>query len=157
MDQRRQSSRWFEREWRIAGGADHVRRLALQNYLRDGLFLRVRERQRSILYSQLRREFSRLAMESHGGTAPGHARDFAVAPAHAMIPSGAECFHRGFLCCESRSITLKAVRLRVAIANLPGSKNALYETVAKALDGLADAGNLGDIDACAYDHDERRP
>ncbi len=35
-----------------------------------------------------------------------------------------------------------------------GVKNALQKTVSKALDGLADAGNFGDVDACAYDHSQ---
>ena len=53
---------------------------------------------------------------------------------------------------EARGITLHPIRLGIAIANLSRGKDALQKTLPEALDGLADAGNFGDVDARAYDH-----
>jgi hypothetical protein len=69
-----------------------------------------------------------------------------------MIPARAESFHSGFLGSEARGITLDAIGLGVAIANLFGCVNALEETLSEALNGLADARNFRDVDAGAYDH-----
>ena len=93
-----------------------------------------------------------LPWNDHGRTASGHAGDFAIAPAHAVIPAGAESLHGGFFGGEARGIALEAIRLGIAIANLSRSVDALQKAVPEALDGLADAGDFGDVDARAYDH-----
>src|SRR5579863_2055153 len=91
-------------------------------------------------------------MESHGRASAGQARDFAVAPADAMIPASAQSLHRGFLGGETRCITLETIGLGIAVENFSRGEDALQKTVPEALNGLADAGNFGDVDACAYDH-----
>src|SRR5579862_2039570 len=91
-------------------------------------------------------------VENQGGPAAGLARYFAVPPAHAMIPSGAQRLHRGFFGGVAGGITFYAIGLRLAIANLAGRVDPLQEPVAEALDGLANAGNFRDVDARANYH-----
>src|SRR5206468_11349042 len=100
-------------------------------------------------------ELSRLAVKGHGGSASGQADHLAIAPPHAMIPARAQSFHGRFLGGEARGITLHAIGLGIAIPNFSGSINALQEALPETLDGLADAGNFGDVDARAYDHDQK--
>jgi hypothetical protein len=69
-----------------------------------------------------------------------------------MIPAGAESLHGRFLGGEASSVALEAIRLRIAIANLSLSENPLKKTLPEALNGLAYAGNFGDVDAGAYNH-----
>src|SRR5579864_945624 len=128
----------------------------LQNHLRHRLFGRVRDRQSHILDSEFHREFSSLPVECHGRTASGHTDDLAIAPPHPMIPAGAERLHGGLFGGEARGIALEPVRLRIAIAHLSRGEDALQKTLPETLNRLADAGNFGDVDARAYDH-ERSP
>src|ERR1700730_16313887 len=124
-----------------------------QNHLRHRLFCGVGDRQSHILDSEFQCEFSSLPVECHGWAASRHADYLAVPPAHPMVPAGAERFHGGFLGGEACGIALEPVRLRIAIAHLCRCEDALQETLPEALHGLADAGNFGDVDARAYDHE----
>src|SRR5436305_4331431 len=128
-------------------------RSALQNHLRNGLLFRVRDRKRGIFDSELGGELSGLAVESHCGASSGHTDNFAVAPAHSVIPAGAERFHGRFFGRESRRIALHAIRFRVAVTDFSGREDALEKSDAKALNGLADARNFSDIDTSADNHD----
>ena len=69
-----------------------------------------------------------------------------------MIPTRAQSLHGGFFGGEAGRVTLHPIRLGIAIANLAGRENTLQKTLSEALDGTADAGDFGDVDACAYDH-----
>src|SRR6201987_5770854 len=128
----------------------------LQNHLRHRLFRSVRDRQSHILDSELQREFSGLPVECHGRTASRHADYLAIAPALPMIPTSSERFQGGLFGGEACGIALEPVRLRIAISHLSRSEDALQKTLPEALHRLADAGNFGDVDARAYDH-ERSP
>src|SRR5208337_1411560 len=101
--------------------------LAFQNHLRDGLLRGVR--QRDILDPELRGEFGGLAVEGHGWTPARHAGHFAIAPADAVIPTGAQRLHRGFLGRETGRIPLEAIGLGIAIADLSRGKHALQEAL----------------------------
>jgi len=70
-----------------------------------------------------------------------------------MIPSGAESFHGSFLGSEARSIAFDAIRFGIAITHLAGSEDALEEAMTEPFDGVPDAGNLGDVNANADDHE----
>src|ERR1700741_815725 len=125
----------------------------LENHLRHRLFRCVRDRQSHILDSEFHCEFSSLPVECHGRTASGHADYLAIAPSHSMIPTSSERFHGGIFGGEARGIALEPVRLRIAIAHLSRGEDALQKTLPEALHRLADAGNFGDVDARAYDHE----
>src|ERR1035441_169518 len=127
--------------------------LALEDDLRDCLFLGVWNRQWGLFHAEFRGEFCSLAVECNGRTATRHADHFAIAPPYAMVPAGAQSLHGCFLGCEASRVTLHAICLGIAIAHLSRSVDALQKTLAETLDGLADAGNFCDVDACAYDHD----
>src|SRR5690349_21670869 len=96
-------------------------------------------------------------MKSHRGSAARHTRDFAIAPADTVIPTRAQCLHGSLLGREARGVTLEAVGLGVAVANLPRRVDPLEKSVPKALDGLPDTRNFSDIDARAYDHAGMNP
>jgi hypothetical protein len=113
----------------------------------------MRQRQRRILRSEFRGKFRCLSVEGDRRPPARHPRYLAVSPAHAMIRSRTQRLHRRFLGRETRGITLEAIRLGIAIANLFRGKYALEKARSEAFDGLADARNLGDVNACAYDHD----
>src|SRR5450432_846141 len=125
---------------------------ALKDQLRDRLLRGMRDRQRDILHSQLRGEFPSLPVKGHGRPPSRHPRDFTIAPPHAMIPARAQRLHRSFLGGEARGVTLEAVSLGIAVANLSRREDALQKAVPKALNGLPDARNFSDVDARAYDH-----
>src|ERR1700686_3886560 len=128
----------------------------LQNHLGHRLLRRVRDRQSHILDSEFHREFSSPPVECHRRTASRHADYLAIAPPHSMIPAGAERLHGGLFGGEACGIALEPVRLRIAIAHLSRGEDALQKTLPEALHRMADAGNFGDVDARAYDH-ERSP
>src|ERR1700676_633150 len=125
---------------------------AFENHLGDGLLRGVRQRQSDIFRSEPLGELPALAVKCHGRTASGLPEHFAIAPTHAMVPAGAQSFHGGFLGGEAGGIALHTIRLRIAIANLSGGKDALQETLPETLNGLSNARNFGDVDPCAYDH-----
>src|ERR1700683_1116293 len=91
-------------------------------------------------------------MKGYGRASAGHARDFAIAPAHAVAPTRAQSLHRRFFGGEARSIALHAVGLGVAIADFALCIDSLQKTIAEARNRLPDARNFGDVNACADDH-----
>src|SRR5271165_372300 len=130
---------------------------ALENHLCDRLLHGMRQRQGGIFHSELRGELSRHAVEGDGGPASGHAGDLAIAPADAVIPARAQGLHGSFLGGEARGITFESIHLGIAVTHLAGGEDALQKTVSESLNGLADAGNFGDVDARAYDHSGNCP
>ena len=127
-----------------------------ENHLRNRLLGSVRERKRHIRRSQPCGKLGCLAVESDRGPASRLARNFNVAPAHAMVPSGTESFHAGFLGGEAGSVAFHTIGFRVAIADLTFGKDAMEETVAVAGQGLRDSRNLGNVDPGADNHEEIR-
>src|SRR6266852_4054857 len=91
-------------------------------------------------------------MKAHRRTPSRHPNYFTIAPAHPVIPSRAQRLHRRFLRSKSRRIALDAICLGIAIANFALSKNSPYKAISEALNGVANAGNFGDVDASANDH-----
>ena len=70
-----------------------------------------------------------------------------------MIPARAQSLHGSFLGSEARGIAFEAVGLWSRSSGSLRGVNALQKALAEALDGLADARNFRDVDACAYDHE----
>jgi hypothetical protein len=83
-----------------------------------------------------------------------HADDFAISPAHAMIPARAERLHRRFFGGEPCGITLHSIRLGIAVTALARGKDPLQKSFSEAINRLPDARDLSDIDACADNHRE---
>src|SRR6266516_3032458 len=108
--------------------------LAFKNHLSNCLLLGMRDRQSGVLHPELGGELARYSVKADCGTAARHADHLAIAPSHSMIPSGAKCFHRGFLGCESRGITLHSICLGIAVAHLPGREDAFEKAQSEALD-----------------------
>src|SRR5437667_4070079 len=91
-------------------------------------------------------------MKKNRGSASGLAAHLHVAPAHSVVPAGAERLHCRLFSGESGSVTLHAIRLRIAIANLAVSKDSSHEALTKPHNGLRDAGNLRYVNAGANNH-----
>ena len=125
---------------------------ALENHLRDRLLFRVRDRQCYVPDPESGCELTRLAVELHRRTSAGHSHDFAIAPAHAVVPSSAERFHRRLFRGESSGIALHPVRFRVAVAHFGLSEDSLEKSQSETLDGLADTRYFRDIDSGSDDH-----
>src|SRR5579864_2721360 len=124
----------------------------LKNDLCDRLLLGVRNGEGHVFDAELCSEFSRLAVERHRRTPSRHTHDFTVTPPHAVVPSCTERLHRRFFRGEASGVTLDAVGLRIAVANLARGEDALEKAAAETLDRLADARNLSDVDPGANDH-----
>ena len=92
-------------------------------------------------------------MKGDGWPAAGLATHFNVAPAHAMIPAGAQCFHAGFLRGETSGVAFNAVCLGVAILNLAVGENTPDETLSKTGDGLRNARHFRNVDTSSDDHE----
>src|SRR2546423_15487610 len=91
-------------------------------------------------------------MKGHGRTPSRHSNHFTIAPAHPVIPSRAQRLHRRFLGRKSRRIPFHSIRLGIAVANLALSKDSPHKAISEAFNGVANAGNFGDVDASANDH-----
>src|ERR1700691_6074526 len=91
--------------------------LVFQNDLRYGLLGGVGERECGVLHAQAGGYLTGSPVKSNGRAAAGHADYFAIAPAYAVAPAGAQGFHRGFFGGEACGITLDAVGLGVAVAD----------------------------------------
>src|SRR5580704_8120021 len=89
--------------------------------------------------TQFSRELFGLTVECDGGTASGLTAYFDVAPGDPMIPTSADGLHCGFFGGEARGITLNAVGLGFAVADLGLGKDPAQKAVAKAGDGRFDA------------------
>jgi len=124
----------------------------LEDHLRDGLVRGMRDRKSSVASTEFGGEFFGFAMEAYGGTSAGHAHDLAIAPAHTVIPSGAQRLHCCFLRGEPSCITLGPICLRVAISNLALSKNALQKARSETLNRLSYAIDFGNINSGSDNH-----
>src|SRR5260370_33524928 len=91
---------------------------AFEDDLRDGVLFCVGTGERDVNCAELRRELGSLAVKCDRGTASRLTTDFNVAPCDPVIPSRADGLHRGFFGGEARSVTLDAVGLRLAVADL---------------------------------------
>ena len=126
---------------------------ALENDLSNGLLFRVRDRKSYVLGAQLRGEFTGFAVKLHRRTSAWFSHYLAIAPADAMVPSGAERLHGGLFSSESCSIALHSVCFGVAILHLRLGENSFEEAQSEALNGLANAGHFGNVDSGSDDHD----
>ena len=97
-------------------------------------------------------EFGGYAGEGDGGAASGLAADFDVAPGYAMAEAGAEGLEGGLFGGEAGGEALQVIALGGAVRDLGGGEDTAKKALAEALEGLADPGNLCDINPCAYDH-----
>ena len=125
---------------------------AFEDDLRDGVLFGVGKGERHVNCAELRRELGSLAVKCDRGTASGLTTDFSVAPGDPVIPSRADGLHRGFFGGEARSVTLDAVGLRLAVADLGLGKDSMEEAVTKTCNGSFDAWYLRYVDAGADDH-----
>ena len=82
--------------------------------------------------------------------------DFDPPPEHAAGVPGAERFHRGFLGGESGGKRRGGIALATAVGDLPLGEDTIDEPIAVTLDCGGDSGDLGRIDARAYDVHLRR-
>src|ERR1700689_4315978 len=91
-------------------------------------------------------------MESDRRTPTWHPADFHITPGHTVVPSGANGFHGCFFGGEAGCISLCAIRLRIAIANLTLGKDAMQEALPEARNGCRDARHFRDVNSGADDH-----
>src|SRR3984893_7971141 len=129
---------------------------AFEDDLRDCLRGGVGQRKRDVSCAEPRRKLGRLTMEGDGGPASGLPGHLDVAPAHAMVPAGAERFHGRFLGGKAGSITFDAGGCGLGIASFAFGEHTPKESVAMTRDGLRDARNFRDVDTGADDHERLR-
>ena len=125
---------------------------AFQDDVGQSFFPGVGQREGDIPGAELFGACRRLAVKLDGRALAFWAYHLYVAPAHAVVPSGAEGLHPRFFRGEASGIALELTGLRFAVLDFPVGKDSIQEAFAKALDGFADAGNFGDVDAGAEDH-----
>src|SRR5450432_3345006 len=126
--------------------------LVFQDDLRNGLFRRMRERERHMHCAKLGSEFGSLTVEGHRGAASGLTSHFDIPPADAVVPSRAEGFHGRFFGCEARGIALHAIGLRLTISDFAFGVDAPQEAVAETRYGFSNARHFRDFDSAANDH-----
>src|SRR5882724_189185 len=127
--------------------------LTFQDHLGDGLLGGVGKREGDMSCAQPGGEFGGLAVESNGRATSGLARDFDVAPAYTVVPSGAERFHGGLLGGKAGGVTLDPVGFGIAVADLALGEYAVEEPVAVAGQGERNARDFRDVDAGANNHE----
>src|ERR1035438_6849325 len=130
----------------------HWLELVFKDDLRDGLLRSVGKRQGRVFDAQPGGELSGFAVKRNARTSARQAHHFAIAPAHAVVPTRAQSFHRRLLGREAGGVTLRTIRLRIAILDFSYREDAPQKTIAEALDRLPNARNLRNINACADDH-----
>ena len=79
------------------------------------------------------------------------ADDLDIAPQHLLGVTGAERFHRGFLCGEAAGKMDRRMPPALAIRNLAFGENAVEEPLAVPFDGRGDARYVGGVEAKADD------
>src|SRR6266849_10061579 len=126
--------------------------LVLQDDLRDSLLGGVGERKRNVSRAQSGCELGGLAVEGNGGAASGLAAHFNIAPTHPVVPTRAEGFHSCFLGRETRRVTLHAVGLRLAVADLALGVDSLQKAIAEARERRRNPWDFGNVNAGANDH-----
>src|SRR5262245_39253516 len=91
-------------------------------------------------------------MERQSGFARGQVGDLEILPGDSMPPTGTDSFHPCLFGGKAGSIALVAVGLTLHISDLPWGVNPLYELLAEASDGLANAIDLRQIHSGTNDH-----
>src|SRR5580658_4546322 len=114
----------------------------LQNHLRNRLLGGVRNRKRGVLHSEPRSEFRRDAVKRNRRPPSRHARDFAIPPAHSMIPPRAQRLHRRFFRGKASGVALHAICLRIAVTHFSCSVDAVQKPVAEPVNRPLNARNL---------------
>src|SRR5215469_17375696 len=89
--------------------------LAFQNDLRDGLCFGVRDRQCSILHTELCRKLARFTVKMHRRTPSRFSNNLTIAPTYTVVPSRAQCLHGSLFGCETCGIALYAIGLGIAV------------------------------------------
>src|SRR5215510_6089296 len=79
--------------------------------------------------------------------------DLDILPFNTAGPAGAECLECGFLRGKSRGVVNFRLRAFLPVLNFSFCIYSMKETIAEALNGIADSLILHDVDADAGDHD----
>src|ERR1700724_1557040 len=91
-------------------------------------------------------------MEFNGRPVARFSEHFYIAPANAVVPSGAQGFHGSFLGGKSGRISLNPVRLGIAISNFAICEDAANKPLTETLNGFCDARYFGYINSGANNH-----
>lgn len=80
------------------------------------------------------------------------ANHFKITPADAVPPAGTDGFHSGFFGSKAGSQTLGSILSGSTVTDLFRSEDTGEEALSKAFHGSPDAGDLGYVNSCAYNH-----
>ncbi len=102
----------------------------------QGLLGGVGQREGDVFCAEAGGDGGGLSVELDGWALAFGADDFDVAPADAVIPSGAEGFHAGFFGGEAGGVTFEASGFGFAIEDFAFGEDAVEKTLTETLDGL---------------------
>ena len=92
------------------------------------------------------------AVKTNGGAPSGLANNFDLQPTHAPAYAGSERLCTGLLCGEASGKTLCGISLAEAVGLFGGCIDAIEESLAEAIRGLLNPGDLNQVNAAADDH-----
>jgi hypothetical protein len=123
-----------------------------QNHNCHALCRSVRDGKRDVADSQTFRKLRRFAVELQRRPAGRQVRHLEIAPANSTLPTRADCFHAGLLSGEARSVAFVLIGLSLYVSDLFFSVDALDESLAMPLDGLANPVHFRQVDADSNNH-----
>ena len=123
--------------------------LAFEDYVGQGLVGGVSQREGDVFCAEAGGDGGGLSVELNGWALPFGTDHLDVAPTDAVTPSGAEGFHASFFSGKAGSVTFEASGFSFAVEDFAFGEDAMQKTFTETLDGLANAGDFGDVDAGA--------
>src|SRR2546430_2876928 len=113
----------------------------------------MRDRERYVARAQLLRENGGLAVELNRRPLASRTHYFDVAPADAVVPSGAEGLHASFFGGETGGVAFEAACFPVAVFDFALGEDAMQEAFSKAFNRFADTIDFRYVHSRADNHE----
>src|SRR5215469_16244980 len=112
----------------------------------------MRDRQCSILHTELCGKLARFTVKMHRRTPSRFSNNLTIAPTYTVVPSRAQCLHGSLFGCETCGIALYAIGLGIAVPHFSFGINSFQKPRPEALDRLPNAGYFGNVNSSSDDH-----